>query len=281
MSSSSPLKLLDDSYESQLICSLYLDICSRDEEMQELESLLVQQSIASGSILKDDFQAPTFTNARIAAKLNGHLDLFESCCDAQNIKISAKEGKILSYRPFGTRQTIDEVSNIHQYSKPQSDVRVVTSKQKENDSHVIPQNPSKRKELDSVEKRNYSKKRRRSNAIEDRAGQKKGNLPKLSPTEDRLDFYEKVLELKKYKEKYGHMNINTDNQEFRSLVNFCHRNRFHYRHHLRGAIVMPKYKIDLLNEIGFDWENIDEHGPKTLTTPIGTLVKNGNSYVLF
>lgn len=43
---------------------------------------------------------------------------------------------------------------------------------------------------------------------------------------------------------------------------------------------MPKYKIDLLNEIGFDWENIDEHGPKHLSTPIGTLVKKGNGYVL-
>ena len=241
--------------------------------------MLVQQSIASGSILKDDFRAPAFTNARIAAKLNGHLDLFESCCDARNIKISAKEDKILSYSPVGTRQTIDEVSNIH-HSKLQGNVRAVTSKQKENDSHIIPQNASMRKELKSVEKRNYSKKRRRSNAIEDRASQKKGNLPKPSPTEDRLDFYEKVLELKKYKEKYGHMNINTDNQEFRNLFNFCHRNRFHYRHHLRGALVMPKYKIDLLNEIEFDWENIDEHGPKTLSTPIGTLVKNGNSYVL-
>ena len=69
-------------------------------------------------------------------------------------------------------------------------------------------------------------------------------------------------------------------EEFHGLINFCRRNRFHYRQHLQGPGVMPKYKIDLLNENGFDWENIDEHGPKTLIMPIGTLLKKGNSYVL-
>ena len=125
--------------------------------------MLVQRSIASGSILKDDFQAPTFTNARVAAKQVKwrHLDLFEMCCDTKNKKRSAEEDEILIYRPFGTRQTINEVSKKHQYSKPQNDITVVTSKQKENDSDIILHAPRKSKELDSVKINNYNNKRKK------------------------------------------------------------------------------------------------------------------------
>ena len=83
--------------------------------LSKQECSLVQQCIASGSILKDDFQAPTFTNARVAAKLNGYLDIFKNCCDTKNKKRSTKEEKNLSYRPF---EPIGEVSKKHQYSKP-------------------------------------------------------------------------------------------------------------------------------------------------------------------
>ena len=81
--------------------------------------------------------------------------------------------------------------------------------------------------------------RGRSDVIGNRAGQKKGNLRKPTTTEGRLDFYENVLALKRYKEKCGLTQINSDNQEeFHGLVNFCRRNRFHYRQHMQGAKVM-------------------------------------------
>ncbi|GFH62057.1 predicted protein [Chaetoceros tenuissimus] len=302
MSTTSPLHLLDDSFESQLICSLYLDICHKDLELQKSESLLILQSIVSGSILRRDFQAPAITNARIAAKLTGHLDLFESCSDANIAKRCSKEDVILSHT-FGydaRQENSNGKDSTRQTIEPQNDVHVVASKLKGKDSHIIPPNPIKRKHNEKEDQLLLLNQTSASfiqagvdqllhhfeSPLESRPNIDLAllqvNLPKPNQVgnQGRLDFYEKVLALKKYKEKNSHMNINTDDQEFRDLINFCRRNRFHYRQHLQGVKVMPKYKIDLLNEIGFDWESKDDNKPKTLTTPIGTLVKKGNGYVL-
>ncbi|GFH55817.1 hypothetical protein CTEN210_12293 [Chaetoceros tenuissimus] len=127
---SSPLDLLDDGFESQLICSLYLNICQQDEELEKMETAVNYSNfLITGNYLRADYTPPTITEAKVAAKLHGCLHVLQTTG-----AISNEEQSLLEEKTEASTVCEDSTSTSNAYKTKQQDTSSICAKDNAHDN---------------------------------------------------------------------------------------------------------------------------------------------------